>query len=154
MPRRDGPGAAFLLSLRNGRLAHRAAAEQVDDREKHDRTDQRHQERSQGDALVDAAAADDEAGEEGADDADDDVEKNALLRVSAHHDAGEPAHDAANDKPDDNTDHEPCLLDTGATRIGFECGPIQRRSSAAVVPVWQGKKWLTKTNRGGAPGGG
>ena len=50
------------------------------------------------DRPLHAAAAEDERAEERADDADDDVEEDALLRVGAHHQAGEPADDAAEDR--------------------------------------------------------
>jgi hypothetical protein len=111
--KKNGPGgccrpALFFSSAVPS--AHAAAAEQIHDRQQDDGADQRDQERGQRDALIDRADAEqrghDESGEQRADDTDNDVEQDALLRVGAHDDAGEPAHHAAHDQPDENT-HTP-----------------------------------------------
>src|SRR5687768_13192928 len=93
-------------------LADGAAAEEVDDGEQNDRADKR----GEKDAAVEGVAHDralgaderpeQEAAEQRADDSDDDVEQDALLRIGAHHDAGEPADNATDDKCDDETQHE------------------------------------------------
>ena len=64
------------------RLADAAATHEVHDREQHDRTQQRNQERGQRQrCAVDRTTRQDQAADERADDADDDVQENALLRV-------------------------------------------------------------------------
>ena len=85
-----------------GRLADRAAANEVDDRQQDDRAEQRIEEALDGDRVVERrAAAEQETGDRRADDADDDVEKDALLSIGAHDHAGQPAANATDDQPDD-----------------------------------------------------
>src|SRR5688572_13819663 len=92
------------------RSANRAATKEIDDREQDHRSDQRHEERGQRDAVIDRADADqrrdDEPRQQRADDADDDVEQDALLRVSAHDDARQPAHHTAYYQPNQDA-HKP-----------------------------------------------
>src|SRR6185436_18459998 len=81
-----------------------AAAEEVDDREKDHRTEERDEELADAEiALVDGPGAEErreeQPAQERADDADDDVEDHAHLVVPPHDDAGEPAEDAADDQP-------------------------------------------------------
>jgi uncharacterized protein YggE len=102
---RGSPARPSLISL-GSRLADRASADQVDDREKNDRSKQRIEERFDRDRLIDAAA-EQKPGDDRSDDADDDVEDDALLSVGSHDEARKPATNTANDQPDDNS-HELC----------------------------------------------
>jgi len=96
-------GAATLRgSFEKLRSANRAAREQVDDCQQDHSAQQRDQQRAKAEvAGHDVAAADkrveQEAGNYSANDTYDNIEKNALLSVTAHDDAGEPADDATYD---------------------------------------------------------
>jgi len=96
------PGSEFFR-----RLAWGASPEQVDDREKHCRTQERHEQARDAEVVgVDRACAeqrrDQEAGDKRADDAHDDVEKDALLAVGPHDEAREPSQDTPYHQPNDD----------------------------------------------------
>src|SRR5436190_1058966 len=83
-----------------------AAAEQIDDAQKDDCADQRHEHRRKTEGvLVDGGHADERrdepTAEQRADDADDDVQDHALLRVGPHDHACQPTDDSADYQPDD-----------------------------------------------------
>src|SRR5262249_48059154 len=104
----------MLLSVRPA-LSRSPAPEQVDDGEKHDGADERHQQRANAEGvLVDRRHTYQRRYEKpcdcGADDADDDVEKNALLCIGAHDEAGYPAEYSADDEPNDKIDDHRNLL--------------------------------------------
>src|SRR5687768_4166440 len=89
-----------------GRLADRAPANEIDDREQDDRAKERPKNVGQVQRVrIDGAAADDQAGDNGANDADNDIHQDTLLGVSAHDEAGEPTDNTADDDPNDET-HE------------------------------------------------
>lgn len=103
MKKENAPEGAFRRRRVPG-SAPRRPTEQVDDRQQDDGADERHEDRPDREAVIDGANTDERrdqpAPDEGADDADDHVQKDALLSIRLHDEAGEPAHDTAHDEPE------------------------------------------------------
>src|SRR5215831_11192757 len=80
------------------------ATEQVDNRQENDGPQQRDQERGEAEiVLIDGANAEErrehEPGDQGADNPHHDIQEQALLRIGAHDEAGNPPQDTPDDNP-------------------------------------------------------
>src|SRR5262249_2892996 len=101
-----------VLKVCHGRrpLTRGASSNQIDDRKQNQRTHERdHQSHYAEVTLIDRTPANEwrnkPAAKHRPDNSDDDIENDALCRIGAHDEAGEPTDDAANDQPYDEIDH-------------------------------------------------
>src|SRR5688500_12037122 len=117
------------------RLAHGAAAEEMDHGQQQHCADESCEQRAAVEAVAThqgavraEEAAEQEAAEQRTDDADDDVEKDTLLGIGAHDDARQPADDA----PDDKRQNETHDKYSRPVSVSDRCGSQTRRLTATI----------------------